>query len=215
VEKVATDFGEWQIASRRKQKAVSKRQPINGNGTVQMNSQMGRKGVTGVRLLLLSILVLFLLACAASYKETICQWKSYKDLANWMKSNFEYDFGRFNDILEGIESDTPRDPSQTFELKSGAGIDGAYFAKKVLNRINPTYEAKVVFIKGSERPESNHYVCSFKKKDGKLYIMDYATPYTSMRGIHGPFNSLQEYKEYYEGIHPKYKGTLSIKFVDW
>jgi hypothetical protein len=40
-----------------------------------------------VRLELL-ILILFLLACATSYKESISQWKSHEDVASWMESNF-------------------------------------------------------------------------------------------------------------------------------
>jgi len=84
-----------------------------------------------------------------------------------------------------------------------------------LNRINPKYEAKVVFIEVGKTPGSNHYVCSFKREDGKLYIMDYATAYHSMRGTHGPFNSLEEYKKYYENVHPKNKKTVAITFIDW
>jgi len=48
---------------------------------------------------------------------------------------------------------------------------------------------------------NNHYVCSFKK-DGKLYIMDYGTPYKTVTGLHGPYNSLEEYKQFYEKNHP-------------
>jgi hypothetical protein len=186
-----------------------------GQQEQEMNSEVGRKGMIRVGLLLLSILVLFLLACATSYKETTSQWKSYEDVANWMEFNFRYDFSRYNNILGGRESLTPRSPSQTFRLKSGVCTDGAYFAKEILNRINLKYEAKVVFINVSKTPGSNHYVCSFKKEDGKLYIMDYATAYHSMRGTHGPFNSLQEYKEYYERMHPKNKQTVAVTFIDW
>jgi hypothetical protein len=130
-------------------------------------------------------------------------------------SNFRYDFGRYNNILKGRESLTPNSPSQTFRLKSGVCTDGAYFAKEILNRINPKYEARVVFIEVSKTPGSIHYVCSFKKEDGKLYIMDYATAYRSMRGTHGPFNSLQEYKEYYERTHPRNKQTIAVTFIEW
>jgi hypothetical protein len=115
----------------------------------------------------------------------------------------------------GTESLMPISPSQTFASESGVCTDGAYFAKVVLNRINPKYEAKVVFIDVSKSPGFDHYVCSFKKEDGKLYIMDYATAYSSMRRIHGPFDSLQEYKEYYEAIHPKNKVTISVEFIGW
>jgi hypothetical protein len=176
---------------------------------------MKKAVIKRLRLFLLSILVFFLLACATSYKQTISQWRSYEDVANWMEFNLKYDFARYNEILRGRESVAPRSPSQTFALKTGVCTDGAYFAKEILNRINPKYEAKVVFIEVSKTPGSNHYVCSFKKEDGKLYIMDYATAYRSMRGTHGPFDSLQDYKDYYERMHPKNKQTIAVRFIEW
>jgi hypothetical protein len=47
----------------------------------------------------------------------------------------------------------------------------------------------------------NQYVCSFRK-DGKIFIMDYGTPYKEITGVHGPYNSLAGYKEFYEKNHP-------------
>jgi hypothetical protein len=39
-------------------------------------------------------------------------------------------------------------------------------------------------------------VFSFKK-EGKLFIMDYGTPYEEITGVHGPYDSLDEYKKFY------------------
>ena len=91
-------------------------------------------------------------------------------------------------------------PRRLFQLKSGIYIDAANFLKKTLNRINPSYKAQIVVI--LVRPNVfNHYVCSFKK-DGKIFIMDYGTPYKEVTGFHGPYNSLEEYKRFYEKHHP-------------
>ena len=167
-----------------------------------------------LKYILVPTIISLLFGCATSYKQTISQWKSWVDVHTWMASNFVYDFARYNNILRGRESETPRSPSQTFALKSGVCTDGAYFAKETLNRINPEYNAKVVFIWVSTRPGSSHYVCSFEK-DGKIFIMDWATSYSSMRGYHGPFYSLDEYKTYYETNHPVNKHTISVTYTQW
>jgi hypothetical protein len=59
---------------------------------------------------------------------------------------------------------------------------------------------------------TNHYVCSFKK-EGKLFIMDYGTPYKMMVGVHGPFNSLREYKVFFEKNHPVIKNVQDITYL--
>ena len=170
------------------------------------------------RLLITPIFILILFACATApikkYEETVSQWKSYEDVEKWMEVNFVYDFGRYHSILGGKQTINPRSASQTFALKSGVCTDGAYFAKETLNQINPEYKAKVVFINVDMNPGHNHYVCSFEK-DSKIYILDYATAYSSMCGIHGPFNSLHEYKKYYETRHPINKDTISVTYTRW
>jgi hypothetical protein len=183
-----------------------------------MKFKINPKGMMRFGLLIIPIFILILFACATvpvkEYEETVSQWKSYEDVGKWMEVNFVYDFERYHSILRGKETIYPRSASQTFALKSGVCTDGAYFAKETLNQINPEYKAKVVFINVSMKPGHNHYVCSFEK-DGKIYIMDYATAYSSMRGIHGPFNSLHEYKKYYETRHPVNKDTISVTYTRW
>jgi hypothetical protein len=99
----------------------------------------------------------------------------------------------------------PRTPEKTFQLKSGIYIDAAMFSKETLNRINPSYKAQIVVL--IIRPYGfNHYVCSIRK-DGKLFIMDYGTPFKEVTGIHGPYSSLDEYKNFYEKHHPM-KGEI-------
>ena len=135
---------------------------------------------------------------AKTYAEIVSQWKSYQDLVRWMEKEFSFDMDRFRKFEKTLPP--PRTPEETFRLKSGIYIDTATFAKETLNRINPSYRAQIVVI--IMRPYGyNHYVCSFRK-DGKIFIMDYGTPYKEMTGVHGPYNSLGEYKEFYEKNHP-------------
>ncbi len=161
---------------------------------------------------ILPILILILSGCsmipARSYDETVSGWKSYKDLEKWMTKDFSIDSERFKKFEGTLPP--PRTPEETFKLKSGIYIDAAIFAKATLNRINSSYQAKIVvlLIPGG----ANHYACSFKK-EGKLFIMDYGTPYRSMVGVHGPFNSLEEYKAFFERNHPTVKRVKGITYL--
>ena len=138
-----------------------------------------------------------------TYDETVSEWKSYQDLMKWMENDFSFDKERY-EKFEGTLP-IPRIPEETFQLKSGIYIDAAMFSKETLNRINPSYKAQIVIL--IIRPYGfNHYVCSFRK-DGKLFIMDYGTPYKEVTGIHGPYSSLEEYKKFYEKHHPM-KGEI-------
>ena len=133
-----------------------------------------------------------------TYDETVSEWKSYQDLVKWMENDFSLDKERY-EKFEGTLP-IPRTPEKTFQLKSGIYIDAAMFLKETLNRINPSYKAQIVIL--IIRPYGfNHYVCSFRK-DGKLFIMDYGTPYREITGVHGPYSSLEEYKKFYERHHP-------------
>ena len=138
-----------------------------------------------------------------TYEETVFEWKSYEDLVKWMENDFSLDKERY-EKFEGTLP-IPRTPEKTFQLKSGIYIDAAMFLKETLNRINPSYKAQIVIL--IIRPYGfNHYVCSFRK-DGKLFIMGYGTPYKEVTGIRGPYNSLDEYKRFYEEHHPM-KGKI-------
>jgi hypothetical protein len=133
-----------------------------------------------------------------TYAETVSQWKSYQDLVKWMEKDFSFDMDRFGKFEKTLPP--PRTPEETFRLKSGIYIDAATFAKETLNRVNPSYKAQIVVV--IMRPYGyNHYVCSFRK-DGKIFIMDYGTPYKEMTGVHGPYDSLVGYREFYEKNHP-------------
>ncbi len=165
-----------------------------------------------LRTRILLFLILFLSGCAVipvkSYDETVSGWKTYKDLETWMAKDFSFDAERFK-RFEGTLP-PPRTPEETFKLKSGIYIDAAVFAKAALNRIDPSYQARiaVLLIPGG----ANYYVCSFKKQ-GKLFMIDYGTPHRSMSGVHGPFNSLEEYKAFFEKNHPTIKRVQAITYL--
>jgi len=144
-----------------------------------------------------------------TYDETVSQWKSYEDLVRWMEKHFSFDMERYKKF-EGTLP-IPRSPEETLQLKSGIYIDAAEFSKKTLNQINPSYKAQIVVI--IVRPNVfNHYVCSFKK-DGKLFIMDYGTPYREVTGFHGPYNSIEEYKRFYEKYYPEKRHVEGIGYL--
>jgi hypothetical protein len=144
-----------------------------------------------------------------TYAETISAWRSYQDLVKWMEEDFSLEAERYKKF-EGTLP-TPRTPEETFKLKSGIYIDAAEFSKRTLNQINPSYQAQTVVI--LVRPSVFiHYVCSFKK-EGKLFIMDYGTPYKEITGVHGPYDSLDEYKKFYEKHHPGKRQVEGIGFL--
>lgn len=143
------------------------------------------------------------------YVEAISDWKSHLDLVKWMEEVFSFDAKRYKKY-EGTLP-VPRTPEETFQLKAGIYIDAAFFLKETLNRIDPQYGPRVVILM-TRPPRFNHYVCSFKK-DGKLFIMDYGTPYKEITGTHGPYNSLEEYRKFYEKAHPAKRKIEAIRYL--
>jgi len=129
-----------------------------------------------------------------TYSEKVSEWKSDQDLVRWMEKEFSFDADRFKKFERTLPP--PRTPEETFRLKSGIYIDAALFVKETLNRIDPSYQSRIAVL--IIRPYGvNHYFCSFRK-GGKVFIMDYGTPFKETTGIHGPYNSLQEVKKFYE-----------------
>jgi len=145
---------------------------------------------------------------AKTYAETVSQWKSYQDLVRWMEKEFSLDLDRFK-RYEG-KFPPPRTPEETFHLRSGIYVDATLLAKETLNRINPSYKARIVVI--IMRPYGyNHYVCSFRD-GGKIWIMDYGTPYREVTGLLGPYNLLEEYRLFYEKNHPLKKRIEAVTY---
>jgi hypothetical protein len=175
-------------------------------------SQPNRTKILRFKIKCLAIFILLLSGCAIlpvkSYDERVSRWESYKDVERWLEKDFSFDAQRYR-RFEGTLP-PPRTPEETFRLKSGIYIDAAIFAKESLNRINPSYQAKIVVLLIGHG--TNHYVCSFRK-EGKLFIMDYGTPYKTMVGLHGPFHSLDDYKVFFEKKHPVIKNVQAITYL--
>ena len=161
---------------------------------------------------------------SATYEETVAQWTSYQDVASWMETKFHFDRQRSKEDISSRSSGkplSPRTPEQTFELRSGICHDAAVFARDALNRIDPKYDAKVLFIKNSfglpdhKVVNHNHNVTVFTM-DGKLYIMDYgAGPmWRAMNGIHGPYDSLHEYAEFLSSLNAFQFKVGPMRYVD-
>ncbi len=177
-----------------------------------MYSQPRQTGAIKFKTKCLAILFLLPIACGVifvkSFEETVSRWKSYKDVERWLEKDFSFDPARFK-RFEGTLP-PPRTPEGTFKLKSGIYIDAAIFAREVLNRIDPSYKAQIVVLFIGRGV--NHYVCSLKK-GGKIFIMDYGTPYRTMAGVHGPFNSLEEYRLFFEKNHPTIKNIQGVTYL--
>lgn len=151
------------------------------------------------------------------YDQAVQQWKSYQDVANWLDGNFQFDRGRLQTILGRVRQDgqlglLARKPFKTFESKSGYCTDSAKLAIDALNRINPAYEAKYIFIKNRAGP-AQHWVTGFMV-DGKVMVMDYgaAPDWSAMRGLHGPYASLKEYGEFLSSLRMR---GFAMDFVEW
>lgn len=158
------------------------------------------------RAVLLGLLVLAGPAWAQDYAGQVAQWASYKDVAAWLDDNFVFDKARLDQVQGRVRESGPngllaRNPASTFALKQGYCTDAASFAIDALNRINPEYKAGWVFIKNGAGPP-HHWVAGFQA-DGKTYIMDYGPgpEWRQMRGVHGPYESLDEYKAFLSGLN--------------
>jgi hypothetical protein len=152
------------------------------------------------------MLCIFVTSCAAieeyrkataEYEETIAKWTSYEDVANWFKTNYVFDYG--NIAFSGGGYKLQR-PIETFMRKKGLCFDATYLIVDALNRINPKYDARAVFVKNKVGPP-DHWVATFTM-DGKLYVMDYGAggPWIAINGVHGPYNSFNEYKKFVNSL---------------
>jgi hypothetical protein len=135
---------------------------------------------------------------AETYEKWLSRCHSYKDVALWLNQNFFYD-------REAIQV-----TKETFRRKTGVSLEAALFAKHSLNKINPDYHADIISLYAGK--QSVHFVCGFYV-GGKLYVMDYGTPYEKLMGTNGPFSDLDEYvKKFYLKNHPKLRRLQSYAF---
>ncbi|MFC1673608.1 transglutaminase-like domain-containing protein [Pseudomonadota bacterium] len=140
-------------------------------------------------------------AYAGDYQEAVSSWSSDKDVGEWLRKNFEFDRGRMGTIQKRLKSQGPsglliRSPEALYSNSEGYCADAANFALNALNKIDPEHNARWVFIKNGAG-KINHWVTGYTVK-GKLFIMDYGagSHWKAMIGIHGPYNSLDDYANF-------------------
>lgn len=159
------------------------------------------------------------LASGGAYDQAVSSWKSYEDVGKWLNRNFSFDKDRQKTIQQRLKTEGPsglliKTPDKLFENSKGYCGDSANFALTSLNRIDPKYNARWVFVENAKgRP--NHWVTAFDH-NGKLYIMDYGTgnKWLPMQGVHGPYESLDEYRSFLASLSLPGFGVGNVIFRD-
>ena len=140
------------------------------------------------------------------YDVAVSQWQTDRDVAAWLDDNFSFSNGRQSTIQNRLKKKGPggllvRDHKKLYNSSSGYCADAANFAIEALNEIDPKYGAGFVFVENAKgRP--NHWVAGYKA-DGKIWIMDYGagSKWNAMNGVHGPYDSLEEYKAFLASLN--------------
>lgn len=158
-------------------------------------------------------------AAATKYEEAVATWKAPEDVAKWLKSNFIFDKDRQSQVLAQLKETGPenvltRKPDTLFENRNGYCRDAAAFAKDALNKINPDYRARYIFIKNSAGP-TNHWVTGYRVNN-QLYVIDYGAGkhWSGMEGVHGPYASLEDYKIFLSSLNLKGFSAEQVRFRD-
>ena len=146
--------------------------------------------------------IIFLLTSCATinkyptYQEALSSWPSHEDVATWLTRKFIYSYKRARQ--EG--GTAARKPNNLYQNPKGHCLDAAYFAQRTLNKINPEYKAKLIFILNKGKG-LNHFATGFYI-NGDIFVMDYGTGYNwaSMQGVHGPYKSLYEYHRFLSSL---------------
>jgi hypothetical protein len=166
-------------------------------------------------------LILFLVGgCASvSYKEATSTWKSYEEVGKWLDNNFIFDNDRSQRIVYRLKTQGPtgllvKNPEKLFKHKRGYCADATHFSIETLNKIDPDYNARWVLIL-NDYGHPHHWVAAFDY-EGKLYIMDYGAgeKWAAMKGIHGPYDSLNEYGDFLDSLSISGFKVLSVYYHD-
>ncbi len=175
-----------------------------------MNNRYAFSRVSGtLSQILLVFSCLFFVATSANagskYDAEVLTWKTHEDVAKWLKSNFVFDKSRQEQVISQLKQTGPenvltRKPEALFENRNGYCRDSAGFAKDALNKINPEYKARYIFIK-NKYGQPNHWVTGFNV-NSKLYVIDYGAGkhWWALEGVHGPYESLDDYKAFLSSL---------------
>jgi hypothetical protein len=145
-------------------------------------------------------------ADGGGYDASVSNWKSHADVGQWLDKNFSFDSGRQGVVSRRLKSQGAAgllvwNPEKVYEKRQGYCVDAANFALHSLNRIDSAYNARWVFVENAKgRP--NHWVTAFDYEN-KLYVMDYGTgdKWRVMKGIHGPYDSLGDYRAFLASLN--------------
>jgi hypothetical protein len=154
-----------------------------------------------------------------AYDATVSKWTSQQDVAGWLKTNFVFDQNRQAEVQRQLKDTGPehvltRKPATLFESHNGYCRDSAGFAKDALNKIDPAHNARYIFIK-NKFGAPNHWVTGYTV-DGKLYVMDFGAGqhWAALEGVHGPYDSLDDYKNFLASLNIKRFGPELVVWRD-
>jgi hypothetical protein len=105
-----------------------------------------------------------------------------EDLLEWMKKNLKY-----GTTSHGAYTST----KEILEKKKATCWGAADFEMEYLNKMG--YDTKIIFVYLGDPPRKTHTFTIFKKND-KWYWFEWA--WGSNEGIHGPFNSNEELRDF-------------------
>ncbi|MHC4638939.1 MAG: transglutaminase-like domain-containing protein [Planctomycetota bacterium] len=151
-----------------------------------------------------------------SYYGALQNWKTVKDVNNWIGQNFEYDMDRAMQLADnsGTRGKTNiYKPDELFHHKKGVCIDLARFALETIQAIDPAIDIKYLLIEFEpllmgNRVFKNHWMIMYKEND-QLYIMaDTKRP----GHISGPYNAMSEFITAYEDFRKR--KIISYKITD-
>jgi hypothetical protein len=158
-------------------------------------------------------------AAETPYEATVAKWTSQQDVANWLKTNFVFDKDRQAQVQQQLAATGPqhvltRKPDTLFESRNGYCRDSAGFARDALNKISAAHKARYIFIKNKYGPP-NHWVTGYEV-DSKLYVMDFGAGQhlAAMEGVHGPYDSLDEYKTFLASLNIRRFGPETVAWRD-
>ncbi|MEA1913925.1 MAG: hypothetical protein U9N30_01280 [Campylobacterota bacterium] len=156
-------------------------------------------------------------AHATQYEDTIKNWETPQDVAQWMKSDWRFDMGIAQSIVhkiktQGASASVAKSAQETYQSPKGWCKDAANFAKETLNNMDEKYDAGYIFIRNKKGPP-HHWVTGFNYQ-GKLFVMDYGAgkEWADMMGLHGPYDSLDDYSEFLSTIHHR---NFKLDYVMW
>ena len=84
-----------------------------------------------------------------SYYEALQNWKTVKEVSNWIAQNFEYDMDRAMQLANNSKTRGKTNiykPEELFHHKKGVCIDLARFALETIQAIDPAINVKYLLI---------------------------------------------------------------------